>query len=147
MRPIHLILTVVTLVGCAPSFNLKNNSISPLGGGFLDYKLDEGMFEIIAKSNAAPWGNIDTATKTWKDRADTLCGTGQYREFDIQEGETELSPIGIQIIRRGFAVCNSANMTDADVRERFRKKARGLVFDIPAETPEPTPANITSPKE
>lgn len=138
MRTKLIMLSAALLCGCASSHNLKSDGTSLLGGGFLDYKVTEGMFEIIAKTNASPWVNTSAAKTTWRERATTLCGSDKFREFDIKDGQEDLpstfvSPFvaipSVSTTRQGFAVCESANLSDDDVRALLRKRARGLVLE------------------
>lgn len=127
MRAIQVVLSAVLLSGCASSHNLATDGNNVLGGGFLQSRIRDGIFQISVKTNWAPWVNTLSARSSWRDRAKELCGSDKFRELEITEGSyDQLPPFGplryIVTTRDGFAVCDSANLSDDQALTLIRKR-------------------------
>jgi hypothetical protein len=118
MRAVQTIIATAFLCGCASSHNLATDGMNVFGGGYIQSKVSDGIFQISVKTNWAPWVNTSAAKSSWRDRATELCGSEKFRELEIREGNyDQLSPYGgviryIVTTRDGFAVCDNANLTD-----------------------------------
>lgn len=127
MRAIQTIIATALFGGCASSHNLATDGNNLLGGGFFQSKVHEGIFQISVKTNWAPWVNTAAARSSWRDRAKELCGSENFRELEIREGDyDQLPPLGVLryvvTTRDGFAVCESANLSDDAALAVIRKR-------------------------
>lgn len=127
MRAIQIVLSAFLLSGCASSHNLATDGNNVLGGGFFQSKIRDGIFQISVKTNWAPWVNTTAARSSWRDRAKELCGSDKFRELEITEGSyDQLPPFGllryIVTTRDGFAVCDSADLSDDHALALIRKR-------------------------
>ena len=127
MRELLPIVAMATLSACASSHNLATDGTNLLGGGYFESKVQDGIFQISVKTNWAPWTNTSAARSSWRDRAKELCGSEKFRELEIREGDyDQLPPLGvlryIVTTREGFAVCESANLSDDAALALIRKR-------------------------
>ena len=127
MRAIQTIIATALLCGCASSHNLATDGNNLLGGGYFQSKVHDGIFQISVKTNWAPWVNTSAAQSSWRDRAKELCGSEKFRELEIREANyDQLPPLGvlryIVTTRDGFAVCESANLSDEAALALIRKR-------------------------
>ena len=99
-----------------------------MGGGYFESKVHEGVFHISVKTNWAPFVNTPAARSSWQNRARELCGSEKYRELEIRESSyDQLRPFFgvlryIVTTRDGYAVCESANLSDEVALALIRKK-------------------------
>lgn len=94
-----------------------------------------------AKSNMALWPDSEAAQKTWKMRADQLCGQDAHESFGITQsnGRGAIVPImvpsrGIVVQRgaaptynatmSGYILCKSANMTISEAGDFLQTKQK-----------------------
>jgi hypothetical protein len=127
MRSLQIVFATALLSGCASSHNLATDGNNLLGGGYLQSKIVDGIFQISVQTNWAPWVNTSAARSSWRDRAKELCGSERFRELEIREGDyDQLPPLGvlryIVTTRDGFAVCESANLSDDAALALIRKR-------------------------
>jgi hypothetical protein len=128
MRSLPWVLAAALLCGCASSHNLATDGTNLLGGGYRQSKVHEGIFQISVKTNWAPWTNTSAARRSWRDRARESCGSEKFRELEIVEGSYDQLPAYMGVApyivttRDGFAVCESANLSDAAALALIRKR-------------------------
>jgi hypothetical protein len=99
--------------------DIQREGHNPLGGGFTDRELRQGLFRIDAKSNLGITGDISSARLAWKLRAEQLCGSSEYQELAVQEYAFDSSyqymGLAPKIAGRvGYALCGSAGISAAD---------------------------------
>jgi hypothetical protein len=118
MRLFHMAVAAMALSGCVSSHNLATDGRNPLGGGYLELKIDEGVYRIFVKTNWSPWVNTSAARSSWQSRARGLCGSDKFRELEIRESSFDQMPPGAAALRYivttrfGYVVCDSANLSD-----------------------------------
>lgn len=127
MRILSIVLITTLLCACASSHNLATDGTNLLGGGYFTSKVNDGIFQISVKTNWAAWVNTSAARSAWRDRATELCGSEKFRELEIREGNYDpIPPFGflryIVTTRDGYAICESANLTDDAALILIRKK-------------------------
>ena len=118
MRIFCIVILAISLFGCASTHNFATDGNNVLGGGYLESKIHDGVYHITVKTNWAPWVRTSAARSAWQTRAQTLCGSEKFRELQIKESSYE--PISayqgivpyIVTVREGFAVCDSANLSE-----------------------------------
>lgn len=109
-------LCMALLYGCASTNNLATDGDSPLGGGYLESKVRDGVFYVRIKTNWAPWVNTLVARSSWRDHAKALCGSDRFRELDITERHYKAPGVPYIMTRRdGFAVCENVKLSDDEV--------------------------------
>jgi hypothetical protein len=118
---------IAALSGCASSHNSATDGSNVLGGGYSVSKLRDGIYYISSSTNWAPWVNMSGATRSWRDRARENCGSDKYAELEISESSHDhLPPIGmvryIVTTRTGYAVCESANLSNEAATAAIRKR-------------------------
>ena len=119
-------LAVSLLAGCASNHDLKENGSNALGGGYREANPAPGIFYISSRTNFAPWVNVSGAQRSWRSRAEKLCGPTGYREVKISEGSYEQGPAFFFVpyiitTRDGYAVCNSAGLSDEEAMALISK--------------------------
>lgn len=72
-------LVVAGLAGCASTHDLSKGS-NMLGGGYKQEEMGPGLFYIYARSNHAPWTNLEAARTTWRTGAERACASAEYDE-------------------------------------------------------------------
>jgi tetratricopeptide (TPR) repeat protein len=120
---IYLATLVLVMGGCASSHNYRLDGANPLGGGFSDRELKPGFYELLARSNAAPWASFDAARATWTKRAHQLCGDQGFLEI-VQSEDSGRSGTMPSYVRgqvfdlpryntsiAGYVLCKSAGIT------------------------------------
>ena len=112
-------MTAAILCGCASTHDIQREGHHPLGGGFNDSQLRQGLFRIDAKSNLGIVADISSARLAWKLRAEQLCGSSEFQEFAVHEYsvDSHLRYMGVtpKIAGRvGYALCASAGISAAD---------------------------------
>ena len=123
-----LVAGLIGVVGCASSHNLSKDGHNTLGGGYQVSKVRDGIFHISARTNWAPWVNTSGARSSWRDRAREACQSEKYRELEIAEtSHDHLPPMGallryIVTTRTGYAVCDSANLSDEEALKFVRNR-------------------------
>lgn len=127
MRILYFAMAGAFLSGCASSHNLATDGNNLLGGGYFESKLHDGIFQISVKTNWAPWVNTLGARSSWQSRARELCGSDKFHELEVRESHYDQLPaIGIVryivTTRDGFAVCESANLSDEAALALIRKR-------------------------
>lgn len=110
----------VGLAGCASSHDLSSGN-NMLGGGYKQEEVGNGLFSIYARSNHAPWANVEAARITWRNGAEKACGSGEYDELAIKENEKDTglqNSSGVRYFvseRTGFAKCDSSSLSKAAI--------------------------------
>ncbi len=117
-------LVLMVIAGCSSSHNLKTDGRNALGGGFSDQEIRQGLYQLTAIGNLAPWPSFSAAIGTWRGRADELCGKDAYQEIIIESNAgykgttpTYISPGRMLDLPKfntrlsGYLLCNSSGMT------------------------------------
>ncbi|VWX36612.1 conserved exported hypothetical protein [Limnobacter sp. 130] len=119
-------VALACLAGCASTHDLsKGNNM--LGGGYKQEEVGPGLFYIYARSNHAPWTNIDAARTTWRNGAERACLSAAYDELSIQEGEKDTglqNSSGVRYLvteRTGYAKCDSSTLSSAEINKIIGK--------------------------
>lgn len=121
-------LVVAGLAGCASTHDLSKGT-NMLGGGYKQEEMGPGLFYIYARSNHAPWTNIEAARITWRNGAERACLSAAYDELNIQEGEKDTglqNSSGVRYLvteRTGYAKCDSSTLSDAEINQIIGKDA------------------------
>ena len=116
--------------GCSSTHNLKTDGNNPLGGGFAEYEIQPGVYQLTARSNMAIWPSFSAAKATWEKRAEQLCGNSTYQEIlEIQDaglsGDTPvyLAPGRVTSLPKynarisGYILCSSSAMSPEQLYE------------------------------
>lgn len=121
-------LVVAGLAGCASTHDLSKGT-NMLGGGYKQEEMGPGLFYIYARSNHAPWTNIEAARITWRNGAERACLSAAYDELNIQESEKDTglqNSSGVRYLvteRTGYAKCDSSTLSDAEINQIIGKDA------------------------
>ena len=113
---------VAGLAGCASTHDLSTGS-NVLGGGYKQEEMGSGLFYIYARSNHAPWTNIEAALATWRTGAERACASADYDELAIQENEKDTglqNSGGVRYLvteRTGYAKCDSSTLSSAEINQ------------------------------
>ena len=116
MKYLSIVLLSLYISGCSTSYhNINEDGVSLLGGGFIDDKIADGVYRIVAKTNFAPWTNFSAANKTFDRRAKELC-VGEFTKFLMVESEYDHAPsmgeVGYVISQvTGYAHCENSTLT------------------------------------
>lgn len=116
----------VGLAGCASSHDLDTGS-NLLGGGYKQDEMGPGLFSIYARSNHAPWVNVEAARVTWRTGAERACGSAEYDELAIEEREKDTglqNSSGVRYLvteRTGYAKCDSSTLSSSEVEKIINK--------------------------
>ena len=121
-RAIPAVMATALLCGCASSHNIATGSANPMGGGYYQQKVQDGVFQISVKTNWAPWTNTYMARGSWREHAKALCGSDRFRELEIVEGSYDQGLRQIVTTRDGYAVCDSAKLSDEAALALIRKR-------------------------
>ena len=119
-----LLQLLVMSAACTSMHNIKKDGYNPLGGGYYDDEMKTGLHWLQAKSNFAAWPNYDSARKTWKTRAEQLCGNSDYQALRVKESVTEpWSADGLHLVttREAFVVCRSSGLSIEEARRVLEK--------------------------
>src|SRR5262245_47463045 len=110
MRKRYIAAPALSLLMCSACVTPGASNV--FGGGIFDSTLAKGVYRIRYQSNYAPQPNPATARSAWRYRAETLCGTAEFREVAITEGSHDSESVGpmmgnryIHTTRNGYAVC------------------------------------------
>jgi hypothetical protein len=122
---IYFLLALV-VSGCTTSNHNLNDGPNPLGGGFSDNQISEGLFWIVAQTNFAPWSDFEAARKIFNSRATNLCQSDNFFPMRIMEKEFEHIPRDLPpkyIISQvsGYVVCESTNYTFEEIEGLIRQ--------------------------
>lgn len=122
------------LVSCTTSYyNIGEEGMSAWGGGFIDTKLDDGFYQIIAKSQLRPWTDFGTAREIFKKRATELCGEEGYQivettDSTYEQEEPVFEPDSIITILRaepvisqieGAILCKNSPLTLGEAKKQI----------------------------
>ena len=134
VRGPEVLVLLALIAGCSSTHNFKTDGHSAFGGGFADYQLRPGLYEMIAKGNATPWPSFGAAIDTWRGRADELCGKDAYQEIvtDQDLGKREDIPaylypgqkVPLQQFNptiRGYVLCNTSGMTHKEATKYLKE--------------------------
>ena len=107
------------IVGCSSYRDLEEGS-GTLGGGFIDSRIGDGVYRVVARSNFAPWTNFGAARKTFDRRAGELCRDG-YEILTSEESHFEMieSPGAAAYIIsevEGFVRCQGSSVSAGDAK-------------------------------
>lgn len=128
MYKFALILLAAGLSACASSHDLSKGE-NMLGGGYKQEEMGPGLFYIYARSNHAPWVNIEAARTTWRNGAERACLSAEYDELNIQENEKDTglrNGAGVAYLvseRTGYAKCDSSTLSNAEVNKIISKSS------------------------
>ncbi|MCE2746827.1 MAG: hypothetical protein LW710_13105 [Burkholderiales bacterium] len=122
--------SVVSLAGCASTHDLtKGNNM--MGGGYKQEELGPGLFYIYARSNHAPWANMEAARATWRTGAERACGSAEYDELFIKETERDTglqNSSGVRYLvteRTAYAKCDSSSLSKEEIKKLIERNAAG----------------------
>lgn len=127
MRIVFLTLMAIALAGCASRYNAAKEGDSPLGGGYYEDPVRDGVVYIQAKTNFAPYVNSAGAHRLWRERAEHYCGSSDFQELGMsgwhyKSGPSFLFVPYIIAVQEGFAVCGrsglSVDAAEAAIRPR-----------------------------
>ncbi|EDM82718.1 MAG: hypothetical protein CMN90_09655 [Sutterellaceae bacterium] len=119
-------LVVAGLAGCASTHDLSKGS-NMLGGGYKQEEMGPGLFYIYARSNHAPWTNLEAARTTWRTGAERACASAEYDELAIAENEKDTglqNSSGVRYLvteRTGYAKCDSSTLSSAEINQIIGK--------------------------
>lgn len=114
------------LYGCTTSYyNIGEEGMSALGGGFIDTKPDESFYQIIAKSNLLPWTDFGAAREIFDKRATELCGENGYQIVETTESTYDHNPIAFGVPPiisniEGIVLCKTSPLTLKEAKEQIR---------------------------
>ena len=121
MKKYSLIFTLSILSACSSYHNLKEDGNNALGGGFIEEKIDDGLYELTARSNFAPWAQFGSAEKTYNKRATELCSTN-YINLESERSafdSTGMNHIIAQI--KGYILCENSSIQEQQAMELVNK--------------------------
>ena len=120
MYKLAFALVVAGLAGCASTHDLSKGS-NMLGGGYKQEEMGSGLFYIYARSNHAPWTNLEAA------RTERACASAEYDELAIEENEKDTglqNSSGVRYLvteRTGYAKCDSSTLSSAEINQIIGK--------------------------
>lgn len=126
LQKLACVMVVASLVGCASTHDLSKGT-NMLGGGYKQEEMGPGLFYIYARSNHAPWANIEAARITWRNGAERACLSSAYDELSIREGEKDTglqNSGGVRYLvteRTGYAKCDSSTLSGAEINKLIGK--------------------------
>lgn len=118
------------LAGCASTHDLTKGT-NMLGGGYKQEEIGPGLFYIYARSNHAPWANIEAARATWRTGAERACASADYDELKIEESEKDTglqNSSGVRYLvteRTGYAKCDSSTLSKEEIEKLIARNAAG----------------------
>lgn len=115
----------VFLCGCTSSYNNNTDGANPFGGGFSDYKVYDGLYSVVAKTNFAPWTDFAAAHDTFNRRATELCQSNSFKTIKVREGQYEHVYTGgaiKYIISQvdGYVICEPLVLFDDEAESLIR---------------------------
>jgi len=119
-------VVIAALAGCASTHDL-NTGTNMLGGGYKQEEMGPGLFYIYARSNHAPWTNLEAARSTWRTGAERACLSAEYDELNIRENEKDTglqNSSGVRYLvteRTGYAKCDSSTLSSAEINQIIGK--------------------------
>lgn len=126
LRKVLYIFLIAGLAGCASTHDLtKGNNM--LGGGYKQEEKGPGLFYIYARSNHAPWTNLEAARITWRTGAERACASADFDELAIVENEKDTglqTSAGVRYLvteRTGYAKCDSSTLSTGEVNDIIKK--------------------------
>lgn len=114
------------LAGCASNHDLSKGS-NMLGGGYKQDELAPGFFHIYARSNHAPFINIEAARTTWRTGAERACLSAEFDELKIKETEKDTglqNSGGVRYLvseRTGYAKCDSTKLKPDEINKLIQQ--------------------------
>ncbi|MEO9944853.1 hypothetical protein [Paraglaciecola sp.] len=127
MKLIRCLFCFLILTSCTSSYhNNQEQGENPFGGGFSDFKVDDGLFSIISKTNYAPWTDFPAAHATFTKRAMELCKSPNFKSMKLRETQYEhgYTPSAIKnIISQvdGYVICNPMILLDYKANEIIKE--------------------------
>lgn len=126
MHKVLYTLLIAGVAGCASTHDLtKGNNM--LGGGYKQEEKGPGLFYIYARSNHAPWTNLEAARITWRTGAERACASADFDELAIEENEKDTglqTSTGVRYLvteRTGYAKCDSSTLSSSKANEIIGK--------------------------
>lgn len=126
MHKIFYIVVLAGLAGCASTHDLSTGT-NMLGGGYKQEEMGPGLFYIYARSNHAPWTNVEAARSTWRTGAERACLSAEYDELNIRENEKDTglqNSAGVRYLvteRTGYAKCDSSTLSNSEINKIINK--------------------------
>lgn len=126
MHKFLYMVVIAALAGCASTHDL-NTGTNMLGGGYKQEEMGPGLFYIYARSNHAPWTNLEAARSTWRTGAERACLSAEYDELNIRENEKDTglqNSSGVRYLvteRTGYAKCDSSTLSSAEINQIIGK--------------------------
>lgn len=126
MHKVFYFIALAGLAGCASTHDL-NTGTNMLGGGYKQEEMGSGLFYIYARSNHAPWTNVEAARSTWRTGAERACLSAEYDELNIRENEKDTglqNSAGVRYLvteRSGYAKCDSSTLSNSEISNIITK--------------------------
>ncbi len=107
---IYSLLIALALNSCTSNHDLQSDDINYFGGGTDVFKVGEGKYKIISKTNLSPFENFPTARKMWADVAHKTCNSSNYTKEHTEEyTQTNVPTLFFNLyltsIKSGYIVC------------------------------------------
>jgi hypothetical protein len=121
---------LMSVAGCASNHDLSKGT-NMLGGGYKQEEIGQGLFFIYARSNHAPWANVEAARATWRTGAERACASAEYDELKIQENEKDTglqNSGGLRYLvteRTGYAKCDSSTLSKEETDKLIARNTAG----------------------
>ncbi len=97
------VILAILMTGCASSHNLRTEGDNPWGGGFVDEEVLPGFHRLTAIGNATLWASPESARRTWRNRADQLCGKDAYQEIAVDSAEGKRDTTSVVVLSKHYA--------------------------------------------
>jgi hypothetical protein len=118
------LLTVTLLAGCASRHDLRNGE-SVLDGGYQVTKVSESIFYIYARTNASVAPSYRDAEEMWAQQASRSCKGARFSATKLSRRLDNSKLSGFIVAEMtGYAICEGAGLSDAQVRNAIEKYER-----------------------
>jgi len=114
MRLIFPFILIIA-AGCASNHDLKRDGQNLFGGGFIEDEIKPGLYLIRAFANITPFYGLESAKRTFMNRADALCGKGSYTivnsNLDSYPSSIPMRPVSNINFMAGHIICSNSSIT------------------------------------
>lgn len=119
------VLTATMFGGCASSHNLRDGE-SVLDGGYQVTEVNQSIFYIYARTNAAFIARYEDAQRMWSEHAVRSCKGQSFSVAQMSHRlrNSKLPPLVVAEMY-GYAICSGSGLTEEQVREAIEKYERG----------------------
>lgn len=128
LHKVFYMTVLVGLAGCASTHDLSTGN-NMLGGGYKQEEMGPGLFYIYARSNHAPWTNLEAARNTWRTGAERACFSADYDELNVRENEKDTglqNSAGVRYLvteRTGYVKCDSSTLSNSEITDIINKNS------------------------